>query len=104
MLLQGVAPWVPVEKLFMNEIGFDAALVAVLAAAYAAVVPIMAIPSGILADRWSRRGVLILASGAGLASVVVGGLSHSVTMYVVSAAAARPVDEPTQSAPARPGG
>ena len=49
--LQGFMLWVPVEKLFMNEIGFDAASVGVMAAAYAAVVPIIEIPSGILADR-----------------------------------------------------
>ena len=54
VLLQGVALWVPVEKLFMTEIGFDAASVGVMAAIYAAVVPVIEIPSGILADRWSR--------------------------------------------------
>jgi hypothetical protein len=44
--LQGFMLWVPVEKLFMNEIGFDAAAVGVMAAAYAAVVPLVEIPSG----------------------------------------------------------
>ena len=39
----------------MSEIGFDPASVGVMAAAYAAVVPIIEIPSGILADRWSRH-------------------------------------------------
>jgi predicted MFS family arabinose efflux permease len=85
MLLHGVALWVPVEKLFMTQIGFDAALVAVMAAAYAAVVPIMEIPSGILADRWTRRGVLVLAAVAATASVLVGALSHNVTSYIVCA-------------------
>jgi MFS family permease len=85
MFLQGIAPWVPVEKLFMSGIGFDPALVAVMAAAYAAVVPVMEIPSGILADRWSRRGVLVLAASAGLLSVAVGAVSHNVGTYIVSA-------------------
>jgi MFS family permease len=85
MFLQGVAPWVPVEKIFMSEIGFNPALVATMAAAYAAVVPVMEIPSGILADRWSRRGVLMLAAGAALLSVIVGGLSQNVGTYIVSA-------------------
>ena len=62
--LQGIGFWVPVEKLFMNEIGFDAASIGLMAAAYAAVVPILEVPSGILADRWSRRGVLMAASAA----------------------------------------
>jgi MFS family permease len=82
MFLQGIAPWVPVEKLFMNGIGFTPALVAAMAAAYAAVVPLMEIPSGILADRWSRRGVLMLAAGAALLSVIVGGLSQNVGTVV----------------------
>ncbi|MGH9192612.1 MAG: MFS transporter, partial [Acidimicrobiales bacterium] len=72
-------------KLFMNEIGFDAATVGVMAAAYAALVPLVEIPSGILADRWSRRGILIVASAALMLTSLVGGLSHSVPLYVVSA-------------------
>ena len=48
----------------MTEIGFDAASIGVMAAAYAALVPIIEIPSGILADRWSRRGVLVIAAVA----------------------------------------
>jgi MFS family permease len=83
--LQGFMLWVPVEKLFMNEIGFDAATVGVMAAAYAALVPLVEIPSGILADRWSRRGVLIVASTALMLTSLVGGLSNSVPLYIVSA-------------------
>ncbi|MGH8823809.1 MAG: MFS transporter [Jiangellaceae bacterium] len=83
--LQGVMLWVPVEKLFMNEIGFDAASVGLMAAAYAAVVPIVEIPSGILADRWSRRGVLIVATLALMVCSLIGGLSDDVPTYIVSA-------------------
>jgi MFS family permease len=83
--LVSVGFWVPVEKLFMNEIGFDPASVGLMAAAYAAVVPLLEIPSGILADRWSRRGVLMLAYAALLVSVTIGGLSTSVLVYVVGA-------------------
>jgi predicted MFS family arabinose efflux permease len=83
--LQGFMLWVPVEKLFMNEIGFDAASVGVMAAAYAALVPLVEIPSGVLADRWSRRGVLIVASAALMLTSLVGGVSNSVPLYIVSA-------------------
>ena len=62
VFLQGFILWVPVEKLFMSEIGFDPATIGVMAAAYAAVVPIVEVPSGILADRWSRRGTLVVAT------------------------------------------
>ena len=83
--VQNVALWVPIEKLFMTGIGFDNGSVAVMAAAYAAVVPLLELPSGIVADRWSRRGVLILAQAALVVAVVIGGLSPSVGVYIVSA-------------------
>jgi MFS family permease len=83
--LQNVALWVPIEKLFMTDIGFDNGSVAVMAAAYAAVVPVLEVPSGILADRWSRRGVVLLAQAALIASVVIGGLSPNVGTYIVAA-------------------
>lgn len=82
---QGFMLWVPIEKLFMSEIGFDAAAVGVMAAAYAAVVPLLEVPSGILADRWSRRGVLIVASSALALCALIGGLSTDVPTYILSA-------------------
>jgi MFS family permease len=85
LVLQGIAPWVPVEKIFMTQLGFTPTLFALMAAAYGATVPVLEIPAGILADRWSRRGVLMLASLASLASVIVGGLSHNVATYIASA-------------------
>jgi predicted MFS family arabinose efflux permease len=83
--LQNVALWVPIEKLFMTDIGFDNGSVALMAAAYAAVVPLLEVPSGILADRWSRRGVVLLAQAALIVSVVIGGLSPNVGVYIVAA-------------------
>jgi len=83
--LQGMLLWVPVEKLFMTEIGFDARSVGVMAAAYAAVVPLLEVPSGILADRWSRNWVMVCATVALIASSLLGGLSTNVALYVVAA-------------------
>jgi MFS family permease len=85
VFLQNLALWVPIEKLFMTSIGFNSASVGVMAAVYAVVVPVLEVPSGVLADRWSRRGVLILASIAAIFSVLIGGLSQSVVVYMVSA-------------------
>jgi MFS family permease len=81
----GIALWVPVEKLFLSEIGFTPSTIGLMAAAYAAVVPLLEIPSGILADRWSRRGVLLIGNAGMVLSVVVGGLSTNVASYVVAA-------------------
>ncbi|SEE93389.1 MFS transporter [Ruania alba] len=83
--LQGIGFWVPVEKLFMSEIGFTPASIGMMAAAYAMVVPLLEVPSGVLADRWSRRGVLIIASVALVVSALLGGLSHDLPMYFLSA-------------------
>jgi MFS family permease len=83
--LQGLILWVPIEKLFMTDIGFDAASVGAMAAAYAAVVPLLEVPSGILADRWSRSWIMILGCVALVISSLIGGLSQNVIMYVIAA-------------------
>src|SRR4029450_6357146 len=85
VFLQNLALWVPIEKLFMTSIGFNPASIGAMAAVYAVVVPVLEVPSGVLADRWSRRGVLVLASIASIISVLIGGLSQSVAVYMVSA-------------------
>jgi MFS family permease len=83
--LQGIILWVPIEKLFMTQIGFTAQSVAVMAAAYAAVVPLLEVPSGILADRWSRSRIMVCASIALVASSLLGGLSTNVPTYIAAA-------------------
>lgn len=85
--LQGVGFWVPIEKLFMSEIGFDAASIGLMTAAYAAVVPLLEVPSRTLADRWSRRGVLVLSCAALTLCALLGGISHDVPTYIPSALA-----------------
>jgi MFS family permease len=87
VFLQGFMLWAPVEKLFLAEIGFDAAAVGVMAAVYAGVVPLVEVPAGVLADRWSRRGVLVLATVAVAVSALLGGLSTGVGGYLGAAAA-----------------
>ncbi|WP_279581219.1 MFS transporter [Fodinicola feengrottensis] len=83
--LQGLALWVPVEKLFMTQIGFTPSTVALMAAAYAVVVPVLEVPSGILADRWSRNQIMVCATVALIASTLLGGLSTNVPTYIAAA-------------------
>ena len=83
--LQGLMLWVPVEKLFLSDIGFTPADIGLMAAVYAGVVPLAEVPSGVLADRWSRRGVLALAGLALALCSLIGGLSTGVAGYLVSA-------------------
>lgn len=77
--------WYSVEKLFMVSIGFDNTTIAVMVAVYAAMSVLMEVPSGILADRWSRKGVLALGALCLAISSLIGGLSYSVPVYLLSA-------------------
>ena len=83
-LTGGLLLWPATEKLFMGVIGFNATQIGIMAAAYAMVTPIVEIPSGILADRWSRKGLLMLAYAALLAATLTGGLSTGVVSYITS--------------------
>jgi hypothetical protein len=83
--LSSMILWVPVEKLFMTQIGFTPRTVAIMAAAYAAVVPLLEVPSGVLADRWSRSRLMACASAALLLSTLLGGLSRNVATYIAAA-------------------
>lgn len=82
---QGFVLWYAIEKLFMRGIGFDDAAIGLMAAAYTVIMLVTETPSGILADRWSRKGVLILASFALAISSIISGLSSNVPTYIVGA-------------------
>lgn len=83
---QGFIFWYAIEKLFMVGIGFDGATIGLMVAVYSIVVLLSEIPSGILADRWSRKGVLVL-SGITLAlSALLGGISTNVPFYILAMA------------------
>lgn len=69
----------------MTTIGFDMASIGMMAALYSVVSVSLEIPSGILADRWSRKGVMILAAIALALSGLVGGLSYTVPIFLISA-------------------
>ena len=84
-LCSGMMLWVPVEKLFMSGIGFTPSSVGLMAGVYAVVVPLLEIPSGLLADRWSRKGVMIVATLALAAAVGIAASAHSVGVYMLSA-------------------
>lgn len=84
VFFQSFVLWFAVEKLFMVSIGFTNSMITVTTALYISVMLLANIPLGILADRWSRRGVLILASTSLVASCIIGGLSHGFWMYTLA--------------------
>lgn len=77
--------WYSIEKLFMVSIGFNNESIAFMVAVYAAMSVLMEVPSGVLADRWSRKGVLALGALCLAISSLVGGLSYAIPLYLVSA-------------------
>ncbi|HEY8999157.1 MAG TPA: MFS transporter [Candidatus Saccharimonadales bacterium] len=86
MFFQGFVLWYPVEKLFMTRIGFNDETVAIETMILTVVMIVVNIPVGVIADRWSRKGILITASVALMACDLLGGLSHGFWIYVASAA------------------
>jgi predicted MFS family arabinose efflux permease len=81
---QGLVLWAPIEKVFLRGLGFDQATLGLMAACYSSLIPLLDLASGILADRWSRKGILMLASVASMLNALLGGLSHDVPTYLLS--------------------
>lgn len=55
-----------------------------MVAVYAAMSVLMEVPSGVLADRWSRKGVLALGAACLALSSLLGGLSYGLPLYILS--------------------
>jgi MFS family permease len=84
LFLQSAVFWYPIEKLFMTSIGFDGASIGLMIACYSVAMLLAETPSGILADRWSRKGVLILGSLFLIIAATIGGLSNSIPVFIIS--------------------
>lgn len=83
---QSFVLWYAIEKLFMVSIGFNSTTIGLMIAVYSIMILLSETPSGILADRWSRKGVLIIASILLALSSLIGGLSTNIPMYLLCAA------------------
>ena len=77
--------WYAIEKIFLKSIGFNTQTITLVTVIYTVVMLAVNIPAGILADRWSRKGMLLLATAALLLNCLIGGLSHSFWIYAISA-------------------
>jgi MFS family permease len=80
--LQGFVFWYAIEKLRMRQMGFSDYLITVSVATYIVVMTLANIPLGMLADWWSRKGVLNIGTAALAASSLVCWLSDSFWPYV----------------------
>lgn len=84
IFFQSVPLWYATEKIFMLSIGFSTATIGVMLAVMSVVMLIVETPSGVLADRWSRKGVMMLGCIALLISAVIGAFSFNEPMYILS--------------------
>jgi MFS family permease len=81
--LTGLVFWYGIEKLFMRHIGITAFGIAVASVGYYAVALLADIPAGILADKWSRKGVLMLSTVSLALASLLCGTSHSLGQYTI---------------------
>jgi MFS family permease len=81
--LTGLVFWYGIEKLFMRSIGIDALGVGVATAFISIFNLIFDIPAGILADKWSRKGMLVVSAIALIATALILGTSHSLMQYII---------------------
>lgn len=84
VFFQSIPLWYATEKIFMLDIGFTTATIGVMFAVMSITMLAVETPSGILADRWSRKGVMVLGCLALLASAVIGALSFNEPVYILS--------------------
>jgi MFS family permease len=82
--LTGLVFWYGIEKLFMRSIGISAIGIGAATAALTVFLVIFDIPAGVLADKWSRKGVLVISTVALATASLIGGLSHGLVLYVLA--------------------
>lgn len=81
--LTGLVFWYGIEKLFMASIGINPVGIGIVTAGLTVVVTLFDIPAGVLADKWSRRGVLVLSALALALASLLCGESHGLPLYLV---------------------
>lgn len=81
---QGLVLWYAIEKVFMDSIGFDASQITVVVIIGSVVGLLLEFPSGIMADRWSRKGVLGLSYAALAVVSLLFGLADNVLEYTLA--------------------
>ncbi len=81
---QSIPFWYAVEKIFMFDIGFNTSSIGLMVAIMSVVMLIVETPSGILADRWSRKGVMVLGCIALVISGIIGAISFNEPVYILS--------------------
>jgi len=82
--LQSCVFWYAVEKIFMTTIGFNSTTIAIMVVLYLATMLLFEIPSGIFADRWSRKAMLVISGLMMALCSLVAGVSNGLLVYYIS--------------------
>lgn len=73
----------PIEKAYMLQIGFSKSSVGIATSLYFLAILLTSTPAGILADRWSRKAVLMLSAATFSTAYITFSLSTSPSSYVI---------------------
>ncbi|MCW1907894.1 MAG: MFS transporter [Candidatus Saccharibacteria bacterium] len=82
-LLTGLVFWYGIEKLFMQSIGIDAFGVGIVTAVILVFTLLFDLPMGLVADKWSRKGQLVISAVSLGACSFILGMSNSLTVYII---------------------
>lgn len=82
--LTGLVFWYAIEQLFLQSIGINTILMAVNISVLALFNFIFDIPSGMLADKWSRKGTLMISAVALALSSVMYGVSTGIATVLLA--------------------
>lgn len=82
-LLTGLVFWYGIEKLFMRSIGITVLGIGIATSLLYGLKFLLDIPAGIVADTWSRKGVLIFSACSLSLCALILGTSHGVVQYIV---------------------
>ncbi len=79
----GLVFWYGIEKIFMQMIGINEFGIGLVVAASLAFNFLFDIPSGLIADRWSRKGMLVVGVGAMALCSLLLGTANDLPIYLL---------------------
>jgi len=80
----GLIFWYGIEKIFLTKnLHLGPSVIAYIIVVYGLIQVTLNVPTGVLADRWSRKGMVIVSLAILLVSTVILGSSNSLTQYLL---------------------
>ena len=80
----GLIFWYGIEKIFLTkDLHLGPSVIAYIIVVYGSIQVLLNVPTGVLADRWSRKGVVVVSLVILLVATTILGSSHSLTQYLI---------------------